>query len=370
VIAALFLKEGGHKMRKRKLHLLVALTLCTLPAKAIGADIKSIKISEDQVAILILGDIQNGDGAKFRSEAGKFSDALVLLESDGGKTAEAIEIGQAIRLKGFGTAVVNGSSCNSACGLIWLAGAPRTLSKSGRVGFHATYTDDHGRTTESGVGNAIVGRYLTLLNLPERAVIFATSASPSELNWLTSENYRFTGIDVQIIDDIKWDPPSNAPATSKETTIWKETSGWLVAIDNTLQQGCFLLSAFNNETIFRIGIDGTGLGRYYLALANPHWKSLKVGDIHKLVLNFDSQTPWDVPMKVVKLGETPMLLATFSDKKFWTEFIAAQSMHVKRGSTPVTSISMSGTSAGFDEMVRCQKGQLSRRRPDRDPFAK
>src|SRR5205823_7956897 len=144
------------------------------------------------------------DGAKFRSEASKYEQADVLLESDGGALIDALEIGEAIRLKGYGTAVLNGSDCNSSCALIWLAGTPRKLSKSGRVGFHAAYTDISGSSQESGVANAMVGRYLTLLNLPEKAVIFATSAPPSKLTWLTAANYADSGIEVKVIGDINW----------------------------------------------------------------------------------------------------------------------------------------------------------------------
>ena len=41
---------------------------------------------------------------------------------------------------------------------------------------------------ETGVGNAMVGYYLSQLELSEGATVFATIASPDQMNWLTPAN--------------------------------------------------------------------------------------------------------------------------------------------------------------------------------------
>jgi len=90
--------------------------------------------------------------------------------------------------------VLADSTCTSACALIWLGGKHRYLAPGGHLGFHATHADQGGRLIETGVGNAMVGHYLSQLNLPEKAVVFATIASPYELNWLNAENSAEAGI--------------------------------------------------------------------------------------------------------------------------------------------------------------------------------
>lgn len=336
-----------------------------------AAEISSFQLEDEVAAIVIIGEITAADARKFKQEAGKHDQALVLLESEGGSVSAAIEIGEAVRLKGFTTAVINGSTCNSACGLIWLAGTPRTLSRSGRVGFHAAYAEVSGRQTESGVANAMVGRYLTLLNLPERAVLFATTAPPSKLSWLTSENYKSTGIDVAVIDDFNFEQsngqsaPVAASRTSAGTRLWRNLGVWSVHIDPTLADGCFLSAQFNNNTFFRVGFDATKQGKYYILLGNPGWTSLRKGNQYDLTFQFDSEPPWDVPVTVVDLGSSPFLLSTFSDEKFWVEFALAHRLDVSRNGKFVTAISLDGTSTAFDELLRCQKAQLADRK---DPF--
>jgi hypothetical protein len=265
--------------------------------RAQAADITPVKMDKGATALLVTGDIEPGDAAKFRSAASKYDNGYVLLESNGGSLVDALDIGETIHLKGWPTAVINGSSCNSAYALIWLAGIPRALSRSGKIGFHAAYSDSGGSEQESGVANAMVGRYLTLLNLPEKAVIFATSSPPSELSWLTATNYRSTGIDVTVIDDIDFNEPQSAVAksstsappimtvtapppskTNTDVSVWKEVGGWTVYVDHTLDDGCFLFGSFTNNTSFRVGVNRDAGGHYYVMLANPtgdHCKSIR-----------------------------------------------------------------------------------------------
>ena len=154
-------------MKSSAMRLAIAFSALAAISPARSADISALRLDRG-TALIITGEIKPGDGAKFRSEASKYIDGYVFLESEGGSLADAIDIGETIRLKGYATAVINGSSCNSACALIWLAGTPRALSRSGKLGFHAAYSDRSGTAQESGVANAMVGRYLTLLNLPEK----------------------------------------------------------------------------------------------------------------------------------------------------------------------------------------------------------
>jgi hypothetical protein len=352
---------------------LAALTL--LPQHvARAADISSLKLDKDLTAILLVGDIQSGDEKKFSAEAAKYESAVVLLESEGGSVPAALQIGEAIRLKGFGTWVINGSDCNSACALIWLAGTPRALSKSARVGFHAAYIESTGASRESGVGNALVGRYLTLLNLPERAVEFATTAPPTSLNWLTSSNYQSTGIETSIIDDIALDKGAtekqqNYKAQSRpETELWRRVNNWYVYVDHTLDEGCFLMSGFTNNTRFRIGVNPSEKGSYYLIIGNDDWKSLKEDSEYDLTFKFDDQSPWNVPTTGVRMGNEIDLMAKFSDTSFWGEFVSAYALDVTRNGVPVTKLSMAGTKDAFDELIRCQEYENASRR-GRDPFA-
>ena len=182
---------------------------------ASAADIKADKTEAGTVIIWVSGEIKNGDDAKFRRLSIEHKDAIVVLDSDGGQLMPALEIGKIIRLAGYTTMVGDDFVCTSSCALIWLAGSPRFLETEGKVGFHASYRDINGKFEETGVGNAVIGHYLSLLNLPQRAVVFATTASPTEIIWLTAQNAKRSGIDFQTMGNdsssLAEAGPSSAP---------------------------------------------------------------------------------------------------------------------------------------------------------------
>lgn len=162
---------------------------------SIAANFYNDKLVEGTQAIVITGQIQSGDDEKFRRLSIEFPDALVVLDSLGGALVPALEIGKLIRLRGYTTIVLDNDTCTSSCALMWLAGERRFLNGAARLGFHASYIDEAGRKVESGLANALIGHYLSQMGLSQRAVVFATKASPYEISWLTKLNSNEAGID-------------------------------------------------------------------------------------------------------------------------------------------------------------------------------
>lgn len=172
-------------------------TASAIPAKAAEITVHS---GDGFKLIGLEGQIVSGDEEKFRKIALNIDEAIVILSSNGGSLAPALDIGKTIQIRGYTTYIPAGITCVSSCALIWTAGSKRLLSKSGRVGFHASYRDNNGHAEEVGMANAMVGRYLTLLNLPEEAVMFATAASPSEISWIDTNGHDESGISFKIFD--------------------------------------------------------------------------------------------------------------------------------------------------------------------------
>jgi uncharacterized protein len=67
---------------------------------------------------------------------------------------------------------------------------------------------------ETGVGNALVGAYLTRIGLPLDAVIYITKAAPESMTWLTPEDARKVGIDLKVVEE----PPAASATISAPTT--------------------------------------------------------------------------------------------------------------------------------------------------------
>lgn len=174
--------------------------LGSLGASASAAEIQLWKSNSGTNHIYISGRITPQDEKVFSEVAIASKADTVILDSPGGSVNSALEIGRLIRSRGMKTVITRNNYCVSACALVWVAGARRILAPGARVGFHASFTTKNSTQSESGVGNALIGRYLTLLDLPERAVVFATTAGPDNLNWLNADNKGSAGIHLETVE--------------------------------------------------------------------------------------------------------------------------------------------------------------------------
>ena len=176
---------------------LIATVLFYLPVQA--ADIRRESGSDGIDLISLSGTFTEGDDVTFRRLAAASDRAVIVLNSGGGNLHVGLEIGRAIRLRGFATAVSPDTLCVSACALTWLAGSPRLLGTGSKLGFHAAYRLVNGRASESGSANALVGAYLNQLGLNDKAVFYVTSAPPEGVEWLTAQTAASVGIGYESI---------------------------------------------------------------------------------------------------------------------------------------------------------------------------
>jgi len=71
------------------------------------------------------------------------------------------------------------------------------MAPTALIGLHAAY--DAGSGVVSGSANALVGAYLSKIGLSYDAVMYATSAEPDNIKWLTVTDAQKYGIDVSVI---------------------------------------------------------------------------------------------------------------------------------------------------------------------------
>ena len=131
------------------------------------------------------------------------------MHSDGGLLLAGIEVGKIIRLRNYMTLVPDNARCASACATAWLGGTTRYMAAKARIGFHAPFNPQTGQ--ETGVGNALIGSYLSQIGLPDRAVIYVTRASPQSMTWLTMSDAQEAGIEVSLFASPRDQPPSAEP---------------------------------------------------------------------------------------------------------------------------------------------------------------
>ena len=79
------------------------------------------------------------------------------------------------------------TGCCSVCASLWIAGAPRRSTDMSLIGFHAA---SDGQQRENGAANAVLGAYYAAMRLSYPAIAYLTTASPTEVIYLTQESAK------------------------------------------------------------------------------------------------------------------------------------------------------------------------------------
>lgn len=195
-----------------KTALLVALAMLIANASTTARSANFDFVDAEGVRIITMtGEFTEGDAKVYDLIANGRGSVVLVLEGPGGLLGPALAIGAQVRSQGHATLVNEKSSCLSACALLWLAGAKRFMADDAVIGLHAAYRERNGVKSESGVANARVGAYLTMLGLSLRVVEFATTADPDSIARITPAKARELGIEIAERGSGIGNPPQGAP---------------------------------------------------------------------------------------------------------------------------------------------------------------
>lgn len=326
-------------------------------SSANAATISHQKLDNGSELIVISGDIQAGDQAAFKKLAIQYDKAVVGLSSNGGALVPALEIGMALHLQGFDTAVISGNQCASACALIWAGGANRYLVKGGRVGFHASYTDEGGKVVETGLGNALVGRYLTQLGFSERATIFATASHPDSIAWIANEQDAATsGFSFSFstpAEEAKADAVAElAPPVS--SVPYKTVQGWNIYRNS---EDCGAAAVFKSS-ILEVSYNAKKHSTSVL-FTYPDGTSLSEGDQRTIGIYFLKQdgtldSGWkSLQFTAHLLDNSPILFSPNLNDPAFSDFSAAKTVGFFYNEKLISSYNLAGLSDALREVRQC-----------------
>src|SRR5215216_1647885 len=89
----------------------------------------SVSSNGGPALITLRGELDLTDVIEFLRKTAEINDAIVILQSLGGNVVAGMQIGKAVRQKGFLTVVPPSVKCASACALAWVGGLPRFMAQ-------------------------------------------------------------------------------------------------------------------------------------------------------------------------------------------------------------------------------------------------
>lgn len=240
--------------------------------------------------ITVSGELENADGEKFfRLAMQSKQGTIVFLEGPGGSLRAGIEIGRAIRLAGYPTAVVDQSACASACAYAWLGGRKRYMGASARIGFHAAFHTSRPGSA-SGMGNALLGAYLNQLDLPMAAIAYMTEAEPNTMRWLTLRDAAQYGIAVESVEDAAPSPPPRRAPTVPPAVTALPPAPVMTADSQRARvnaQAQRYLEVWNQPNHRSLA----SLGLFYADIVNAFGKNTSRAELMKSKVEFSNRWP-------------------------------------------------------------------------------
>jgi hypothetical protein len=138
------------------------------------------------------------------------------------------------------------------------------------------------------------------------------------------------------------------------TVVWKKMDIWVVVVDRSLNDGCFLAFHGTRGTNVRIGFNKAE-GDAYIWIAHKDWQSLEDGKKYPITIQFDSEPAWSGHGTGILLDQLPGVLLVYKDTRFFADFAERQVMSIWYGQKPITQLSLKGSFAAMQEMWTCQK---------------
>ncbi len=149
------------------------------------------------------------------------------------------------------------------------------------------------------------------------------------------------------------------PALAQDTLQdYAEAGGWSIAIDPTLNNGCLMMSAFEDNSVVRIGFDMTADSGYILS-ANPDWNDIEQGTTYPITITLGDKS-FDGEATGTSIDGLPAADILFDSTDFFTALMEAPSLSLSHGESEVMNIDITGSAEAVVKMIECQDAQVAK----------
>jgi hypothetical protein len=155
-----------------------------------SATLSSSVSAEGKVVIKLSGEISAGDSQaltrliKQANDAGRVVSGI-RLSSPGGSVGEGAALADVVRFARIATVVANGSTCASACFLVFAAGLEKYVSRSAQVGVHGAANEYGEQTPDASAATIGMASISKKLGVPDSIIGKMVVTPPNQMVWLT-----------------------------------------------------------------------------------------------------------------------------------------------------------------------------------------
>jgi hypothetical protein len=169
---------------------LLGMAAASIAADACAAEFMSSATEDGRVAIAISGAISPGDSDNLKSAVKVATDAgkrvsSIRLNSAGGNLVEGAKLAELVQLAKLATDVGAGTTCASACFLVFAAGQTKSADYTARIGVHGASDRTGAETAQSGAATILMARLAKALGVPPAIIGRMVVTPPTQIMWLS-----------------------------------------------------------------------------------------------------------------------------------------------------------------------------------------
>lgn len=146
-----------------------------------------------------------------------------------------------------------------------------------------------------------------------------------------------------------------APVQAETLQSYGAAAGWDIAIDPTLNNGCLMMSEFDDGSVVRIGVDMT-TGNGYILSANPAWGDIVEGQAYPVSIALDGNS-FQGEATGFMIDGLPGADVLFDNPDFLAGLVEAKSLVLSHDGVDVMSLDVAGSAEAVVKLIECQDAQ-------------
>ena len=147
---------------------------------------------------------------------------------------------------------------------------------------------------------------------------------------------------------------------AEEATEYSTHGAWTIAIDNTLDNGCFVSATYAGSAALRIGFDPSS-DSFYALFADDDWRSIEYGKSYTVEVVFGDESPWRGDATGFSFnppnneGVLELVVSQEASELFLLEFMQEQNVVVRYKNKDIMNLNLSDSFRSGLELLECQK---------------
>ena len=151
-----------------------------------------------------------------------------------------------------------------------------------------------------------------------------------------------------------------SPVKAADMPVYKKVGVWDIRVDTSMSNGCFAITSFEGDSVFRMGFNPES-DNMYVVIGDPSWKSIDVGKSYDVDIQFGDEEKWSGDATGFEFSEevdSAYLWLNIPSKNmslFLDEYMREHSVRLFYQNNQILHLRLNGSYKAGVALMECQK---------------